>query len=427
MISKSILQTIIQDQKEHFGLPNHLIQRDVLYRINNHLDDPNIIILSGVRRCGKSTLLHQLRQQLPQSNYFLNFDDERLAAFTVDDFQILYESFIELYGQEQVYYFDEIQNIPGWERFVRRLHDYGHKVYVTGSNASMLSKELGTRLTGRYIAIDVYPLSFKETLTHTTDASVFQKNVLSTHEKIALKKAFIDYMQLGGFPEYRKFKKLDYLQTLLRSILYRDVLVRHHLTNDIAMRELVHYCASNIGKEISYHKLAQLLGIKNGTTIKDYLSHLNDAYLCFALPQYHHSLKAQLKNPKKIYMIDHALALASGFRTSCDDGRVLENIVYIELLRRQHDVFSFKDRFECDFIIRTSRHITTALQVTLSLSNKTTRQREINGLIHACNHHPITHATIITLDEHDHISIDVSGRSIDIQIIPIYQWLLSNG
>ena len=190
-MNKEQLRDIVIDQNVS-KIVKKLTARSIYTQLKTFQQSSQVVILSGIRRCGKSTLLGQIRDDNVEKDYYLNFDDDRLVQFELSDFQVLYELFIELYGPQKTFYFDEIQNIPGWERFIRRLHDEGNKMYITGSNASMLSAELGTRLTGRYIEIQVYPFSFLEFLAYQ-DKSELAHSPLTTLIKGQLKSALNDF------------------------------------------------------------------------------------------------------------------------------------------------------------------------------------------------------------------------------------------
>jgi predicted AAA+ superfamily ATPase len=252
-MEKQILREVIADQKRQ-ELPSDLVEREIYHNIESYLTDLQIIVISGIRRCGKSTLLQQIRQRCAQQDFYLNFDDERLLHFKVTDFQMLLEVFVEMYGEQKLLFFDEIQNIKGWERFVRRLHDNGYKVIVTGSNALMLSRELGTHLTGRYHQVELFPFSFREYL-------LFEKFPLpdysSTVGRSILQQKFNNYTEDGGIPGYLATKQKDYLKVLYEGILYRDIVARYNLNKIAELKELVYYCASNIGKEISFNVYTQ--------------------------------------------------------------------------------------------------------------------------------------------------------------------------
>lgn len=422
LMNKQQLKDIIIDQHA-IRLPAPLVKRDTYIDITQAKKSKQIIIISGLRRCGKSVLQEQLRYELGKSDYFINFDDDRLIDFKLEDFQMLYESFIELYGIQKTFYFDEIQNIVGWERFVRRLHDAGNKLYITGSNASMLSMELGTRLTGRYIEYHLYPYSFSEFLSYKGFKKL-KPSHLTTLKKSTLKREFNAFMQDGGLPEYIEQKYEDYLHSLYESIIYRDVIVRYKINNHQAIKELVYYLASNIGKDCSFNSLKKTLGLASATTVSNYCDYLQSTFLCYFVRRYDHSLKKQLQSVKKIYFVDQALAMKIGFRTSKDQGRLLENIVFLELIRRGKDVYYHKDKHECDFILRENTKITSAIQVCVSLDNEKTKEREIAGLVEAMQTYQLTTGFILTEDTNTQETILVKEKEYHITILPIWLWCL---
>ena len=238
-----------------------------------------------MRRSGKSTLLKEIKTSFYKNKtvYYFNFEDEHLINFTVEDFNLLYETFIELFGKHKTFFFDEIQNIKGWELFVRRMYDRGFKFILTGSNSSMLSRELGSRLTGRYISIELYPFSFKEYL-------LFKKITppphILTEERALIKSAFNDYLKNGGIPEYLIYNNNELLKTLYENILYRDILVRYGLNDEKSLKELAHYIFSNYATEISYNKLKAMLNVGSLNTVKNYVHYLENSYLVFTIPKY---------------------------------------------------------------------------------------------------------------------------------------------
>jgi len=415
---KELLKAVIYDQQS-LVWDDRFVKRAIPAGISAHNE---IEVISGVRRCGKSTLLHQIRAIRNEQDYYLNFDDERLVNFKVADFQLLYETFIELFGLQKTFYFDEIQNIAGWERFVRRLHDHGNKVFITGSNATMLSRELGTHLTGRYSKIELYPFSFSEYLQFN-GRTVKQKDISGTTGKSELQRFFNEYLVHGGFPAYLQHKSETYLKSLYESILYRDVMVRNHLTNERELLELVNYLASNISRLASYNALAKIVGVKNATTIKNYLGFLQNTYLLFLVSKYDYALKKQLQNSKKVYFIDNALVNRLGFSFSGEKGRMLENLIFIELKRKDKEVYYHNDRFECDFVIKNGIHITEAIQVCHTFDLPDTREREIKGLIDAMQCYGLKEGMIITNDMDEHVSID----GFKIEIIPAWKWLVKDG
>lgn len=421
-MERETLKYIVMDQRT-FRSPKYFYHRTVIEKIQRFADDPNIIILSGIRRAGKSTIQRMLQLDLLKTNsysdYYFNFDDERLVQFQVDDFQTLLEVLIELFGSQSTFYFDEIQNIEGWERFIRRLYEQGKKIYITGSNARLLSEELGTHLTGRYIQLEVYPLSFLEIVHHQYPEALTQK-AFSTTDVGMLLRHFSNYLKNGGIPEYLEFEKTEYLQNLLEGILYRDIIVRYKIQDAKALRETVYYLASNIGKEFSYTNLASTVGLSSPHTIGNYCDYLEKCYLFFFVCRYSHSLQKQIQSNKKCYMIDPALIRTAGFRVSEDKGRLLENIVFLHLRKQTKEIYFYKEKKECDFLVREGNRVAQAIQVTTSLSDPEVRNREIEGLLEALNAHQLQEGIILTENETE--TIEISG--VRILVLPIWKWLL---
>lgn len=409
-ILKEVLLTQANQEDER------IIPRTLFAKVREVLTTPFIIIITGVRRSGKSTLLQEIRTD---SCYYVNFDDDRLIPFTVGDFQTLQELLIELFGEKNTFIFDEIQNIPGWERYVRRLHDQKKKIFISGSNASMLSRELGTHLTGRNIALSLYPFSFTEYLSfrgipkNTT-------NLTSTGKGI-LKKAYNEYLSDGGFPEYLKTKKEEYLRSLYDNVIYRDIITRYKIISEKPIKEMVYYIASNIGKELSFNTLKKLTGLTSATTIKEYIAYLENSYFVFLIPRYSPSLKVQAYSPKKVYFIDTCLARLLGFRPTEDRGRLMENVVFLSLKQKNDEIFFHKEKRECDFLTRKQGKLTEAIQVTTALK-ESNREREIEGLLEALKKYKLREGVIITEDQEDTIIID--GKKLT--VIPIWRWLIEN-
>ena len=416
-MNRFILKEVIIDQKKNLDLVERsLISRTVLNAFDKIHHNPFIIIITGIRRSGKSTLLRQFMEK--RGGYYLNFDDDRLINFKVDDFQMLTELFIELYGKESIYYLDEIQVIEGWETYVSRLHDSGNKVYVTGSNAAMLSKEMGTRLTGRHLQLTLYPFSFYEFCIYNK-IQVSDEKQLSTEDKSSLRMLFQKYLTTGGFPEYLLTENREYIKTLYNNIIYRDVIARYKLTSEQTIKELMLHVSANIAKEISYNSLKNVLRAGSATTIKDYLSYISNSYMIFLVPKFHFSIKSQIYSNKKVYMIDTAMALMTGFRLSNDSGRLLENTVCIELLRAGYELFYFRDKYECDFIALKNNEY-TAMQVCYDL-NEANRAREISGLLEAMKKLDLNEGFLITLGNDE----DVIFEEKTIHIFSAFRWFLN--
>ncbi len=430
-MDRDLLKQVILEQHE-YKLPQDYIEREINSVITRLLVGDSILIITGVRRSGKSVVLQNIRQQQSEADYYINFDDDRLVNFGLEDFQTLYEVFIELFGEQKSFYFDEIQNIPDWERFVRRLHDQGNKIIITGSNASMLSKELGTRLTGRHVAVTVYPFSFREFVMFKNPSLLvsLEKNtqtILITKQKGLLSGLFNEYLQIGGIPEYVRHKQPEYLQALYENIIYRDIIVLNKLNKPKELKQLVFYVASNIGKSSSFNALRKMLQLGNASTISEYFGYLEDSYLCFILNRYSTSIKKQIMSEKKQYIIDHGLARLIGFRHSDDFGRILENIVFIELKRRGYNVYVHHETKECDFVIQQDNHITAAIQVCKNMDAPETKEREYKGLLDAMICYKLDKGLILTeaMEKTDIIKTD--AKIYNVVIMPVWKWLLING
>ena len=415
---KDLLKQIILEQQEILHAPNkRYVQR---YIADEWLQTSEILIISGIRRCGKSVLMQQMRDRLVEKDFFFNFDDERLANFKLDDFQKLQECFVELFGEQHTYYFDEIQNIEGWERFVRRLYNAGNKIIITGSNARMLSRELGTHLTGRYIQVEIYPFSFQEYLA-MNEIPVNAKTLYTTTGRATMVKSFVKYMECGGFPKFLQDGSVSYLTSLYESIIYRDILTRNGLTNEKEMLEMMFYLASNATKRVTYSSLGKVVGIQHPDTIKNYLEYIQQTYLISQLFRYDPSVKKQMMSPKKIYFVDNAIIKRIGFNATENNGVFLENLVFIELKRRGWDVYYYADKKECDFIVRKGLHISDAYQATLKMDSPQTREREIAGVREAMQAYSLSKGYILTFEGKETINFD-DGTIVE--VVPVWEWIL---
>ncbi len=401
MILRDVLKQIVKSQESEILSAEKGVKRERLGEID--LDLPHAQIISGVRRCGKSTFMRQLMDLTENLGYF-NFEDPRALTFEVSDFNKLEEIFNEEYGTCNAFFFDEIQNIPQWEVAVRSLLDRGKKVIVTGSNASLLSRELGTRLTGRHLRHELFPFSYTEMLTLTK-----KKQGVESFDK---------YMRKGGFPEYLKYSRIDILQSLFEDLIARDIIVRHNIRNSKTLKEMAVYLLTNTSKEFTYNSLRKIFSLGSTNTATSFVSYLEDSYIVFIVPKFDYSLRKQLVNPKKVYSIDVGLANANSVSFSEDKGRVLENIVYLKLREKTKEIFYYKGKGECDFVVREGKKITRAVQVCYSL-NEETQKREINGLLEALNEFNLAEGLILTHDQEDQIGI--GGRKIIVK--PAWKWM----
>jgi len=417
-----IIRTLLIEQKEEFYSQDLGVERTKLAEIRKYKDTPYPIIISGLRRAGKSTLLAQIAHEFyPKNSYFfVNFEDERFLNFTVSDFTKLFELLIELFGDNKIFFLDEIQNITGWERFVSRMVRNGYKFYITGSNASMLSQELGTKLTGRYIPVELLPFSFDEYLRF--NKVTFPKiNLLTTLQKGKLKNIFANYLQSGGIPQALQYPELPIHRTLYDDILYRDIAARYKLTDTKALKELSFYLMSNIASPISYNKLKELLKLGSVTTVTSYIDYLQTSWLFFAVNKYAFSVKEQQIANKKIYSIDTGLIKSVAFSFSENRGKFLENLVFLNLWRLYKDVYYYKTKkgHEVDFYIPSKKLF---IQVCQSLANESTKERELQALTESMQEVEGSTALILTNNEKESYLID--NKSVN--SIPIYEWLLEN-
>jgi len=417
MINKEILRQIITQQKKELFLSQETVEREILEEILSWFNDNRVIILTGIRRAGKSTILKQIMQK--KSNFcYANFEDERFINFKSQDFEQLNEVLVEIYENPKIYFFDEIQNVEKFEVFIRRLQDQGKKIVITGSNASLLSKELGTRLTGRYKSFEVYPFSFREYLNFN-GINYNKEWFYLTEKKVKLIKSFEEYLFNGGLPEYLKNKDKEYIKTLYENILYRDIIARYLIKKQKIIKELASILSTNISSLFTYNSLKNDLGLSNSITVKEYISYLNNSYLFFELQKFDFSIRKQLNSPKKIYLVDPVFSQISSFNFSRNKGRLLENLVFIELKRRNKEIYYHSNKNECDFVIKNGRNAYEAIQVCYIL-NKDSQEREINGLLEAINKFKLKKGLILTYEQEDEIKI----KNKNIKIMSVWKWLL---
>lgn len=419
MLTKELLRQIVTQQKNTVRLPEGTVKREILDSIMGSLNDSRVLIITGIRRSGKSTLLKQMIQNVKDYCY-VNFEDERFIDFKAQDFESLNEVLIEIYNNPKIYFFDEIQNIDKFELFVRRLQDQDKKVVITGSNSALLSRELGTRLTGRYKSFEVYPFSFKEFLSFNGTA-YSRDDFYLAEKKVKLLKLFNDYFNLGGMPEYLKNKDIEYIRTVYENIIYKDVIARYSIKKQKIVRELVNILLANISSLFTYNSIKKPLGLSNSITVKEYISYLCNSYLFFELQKFDFSMKRQLTAPKKSYVIDNAFSRIMGFNFSENKGRLLENMVFIELKRRGKEIYYYSNNSECDFVIKTLNKISSAIQVCYSLT-KENREREISSLLEAMQKFKLKVGYILTYEQEEEIRKDKKT----IKVLPVLKWLLQD-
>lgn len=400
MLLTSTISDIIAAQEES------LVNRDSGLKRKELVNLPDLathaLIISGIRRCGKSTLLLQLMKKRYPDALYLNFEDPRLSAFDGNDFQRLDE--IIKAAEKEVLLFDEIQVVDQWEKYLRQKLDEGYKIVVTGSNASLLSRELGTKLTGRHITTELFPFSYHE-------FNLFNKSKPSTE-------SLQNYLISGGFPGYLKAKTPEILIQLFDDILIRDIAVRHGIRDVKTLQQLSIYLISNVGKLITANRLKQPFQIGATSTVMEYLSHLEDTYLFSFIPKFSYSARKQLVNPRKVYAIDTGLVGALSGSFSEDTGRKFENLVYLHLRRKYKDIFYFSEKGECDFIVFDKGKLSEIVQVCSEL-NQDNLDRELNGLYEALDFFKAKTGKIVTLNQTDHFK---KGNKTA-QVIPAYLFM----
>ncbi|MCL1943590.1 MAG: ATP-binding protein [Candidatus Azobacteroides sp.] len=400
MLQKQYLQEIMISQKETIVRKDKSLSREQLLLLPDVKNFATIV--SGIRRCGKSTLLFQmLREKYPQAVY-INFDDPRLVDFELSDTGKLDELIAE--SRSNVLMFDEIQIIKGWERYVRQKSEENFRVFVTGSNTSLLSGESGTSLTGRHLSSELFPFSYNEFCRFFS----LEKN----------KESVLKYLNKGGFPEYLKNDVPEILMMLLDDILFRDIAIRYNLRDIKTLQRLTLFLLSNVGNYVSGNKLKNTFNILSTTTILEYFSHLEQCYLLNFVPLFDYSLKKQNINPKKIYAIDTGLVEIVTPSFKSDAGHKFENLIFLSLRRQYKEIYYYKNKGECDFLIMEKGIIHRAIQACYHL-NPDNLQRELSGLYEAMQTFDLKNGFIITLDQKDHFEKD--GMSVE--VLPSFLFL----
>ena len=393
MITRQLLKEIIEDQQEVFKRKGWIDRFAEM-----PLKSSRIVIVTGIRRCGKSTLLKQ--KLLPgERGLCINFEDTRLVGFTLEDFQKLEDLFRE--SSRAYLVLDEVQMVKGWELYARAAHEKGISLFISGSNASMLSRELGTHLTGRYRAIELFPFSYGEYLVHAR-----QERGIGSFE---------GYFSHGGFPEYLEDQDPGYHRTLLRDIITRDIAVRRNIQNENQLIRLAVHLLSNTGKEFSYNRLAGLLEFKSVRTVIDYCDYLRDSYILDLVPMFAFSYRKQIANPKKAYGVDPAFARSNSTSFSQDLGRRLENMVYNKLRQQHLEIFYLRQQgAECDFLVKEKGRVIMAVQSCWEVNNEN-MARELAGLRVAREVAGAGKPVIITWDQEDTLD--------GIPLVPAWKWL----
>lgn len=420
-MDKQLLKQILRDNQQE-------VERYVVEPRDLKFEGFPCHVLVGVRRAGKSYMLYHVIQQLLAQGHkwdeilYLNFEDERLENFDTDDFNRLLECHQEMYGKRPMLFLDEIQNIDSWHKFARRMADSQYTIFITGSNAKMLSGEINTTLGGRFLIAEVYPYSFKEFLT-VHQVPTGELDLLSTEGRARVIRCFDEYLHYGGLPAAALLPaKRNYLSSVYQKIYMGDIIARNKITNVSGIRVLVRKMAESVCRPISYNRINNLLSSVGGklslaTTIK-YVEYCEDAWLLLRLRNYASAL-ADKESNCKYYFIDTGIL---GLFLIDKDAMLLENIVALQLFRIYgHDpenerVFFYHHNFEVDFYVPDAE---LAIQVSYSLRDDETRKRETEALHKLPHHLPCSRRIILTYDEEETIT-DQHGI---IEVTPVWKWL----
>lgn len=420
MITRDLLRTIIQEGKETIQ-EVELLTRPFDFEPNARY------VMVGVRQAGKSYTLYQIAKKLIKDGFeldqfvYLDFDDERLIGMKADELDLILQAFNSSYALTPVFFFDEIQNVDGWEHFARRLANRKLKVYISGSNAKMLSREIQSTLGGRYMETRIFPYSFKEFLTAngielTTDWKY-------TSQRYDVKRCFDEYFKWGGFPELLLFNnKRKWLNDLYKKILLNDIILRNKVKNEMAIRLTFRRLAESVMMPVSYTRISNLIKAAGGTssvsTVSDYVKYAKEACFIFSLENY--AAKFSEKEAiKKHYFIDNGLL---SIFMSQGNSPLLENLIAIDLYRRHDEVYFYRTDFEVDFLLPDQRMAIQAAYSVLGSENTDTLERELTGLEKISKRFPDYKLLIVTFDEEGEIE---SKKGHKVEIIPAWKFLLT--
>lgn len=403
------MRNIISNQKKERDmlLARPYITRQTKYDEQSLLSSKQIKLITGPRRSGKST---QALMLLKNRNFaYLNFDDGKLLNAWDED--LVTETLLQVYPGFEFLMLDEIQNIEGWDLWVSKLYRQGINMVITGSNAKLLSSEMATLLTGRYLQIEMLPFSLKEFCEWKNSADTAVIN---------------DYLHNGGYPETLQSRELTqgYLSTLFDSTIWKDITQRHKVRNVEDLNNLAMYLLSNFSNPLSVNELAEAIGMSSVTTTKKFMGYLHEPYLFYYLPRYNNKLKLMNKAPQKTYVIDNGFVTAKAFMVSENLGRLLENQVFIELLRRGYStettLFYYRSRNdkETDFVTRKGSHVDSLIQVCYDLSNERAMKREIDSIVECAGELNCQNLVIVTMNEER--TIECNGHQI--KVVPIQKF-----
>ena len=432
-MKKDFLKRLIVEFHES-ELPE-LIERKI---IDVDLSTRKIVSIIGPRRCGKTYYLYYLMKKLAQQGVdksrllYVNFEDERILPFNVKDFNAILEAYFELYPEnknKEIYvFFDEIQNVDGWEVAVRRIYDKEKaRIFITGSSSKLLSMEISTALRGRTISYELQPFSFLEVLT--AKGVDVTPDLLYSSKRFRVKKLLEEYMEFGSFPEVvleeSENNRIRILQEYLSTIFFRDLVERYSVKNTILLRELVRFLVSNISRYFSasrFYKLAKQNFRITKRTVLNYCAYLEDVRLIIFVKKFG-TLKEQMVSSRKVYCVDVGFKTASGFYTSEDFGRIAENLVFLKLRESQLkdplvEIYYWKEKHEVDFIVKRGNTIEKIIQVCWDVEGA--KEREVKGLIEASRFFRVKEGVVITGDFESEEVVE----GVKIKYVPLWSWLL---
>ncbi len=416
MLSKDLIKDVIVENQRFISLVN-FFERDYAF------EDALNYVLVGLRRAGKSYLLYQRIHQLLEKGHrmeeicYFNFEDDRLGIMTLADLDIIKSAYEEMFDTQPVFFFDEIQIVEGWEKFARRLADQKYRVYITGSNAKMLSSEIATTLGGRYMIMEVFPLSFAEYLSFL-GINVKEKNALHLHRK-EIVKHFEFYFRFGGLPEVMNVAdKRSWLSGLFNKVFFGDLIARYDIRNDFGLRILAKKLAESVKHPSSYNRLANVVsstGKKASTdTVIDYVNYMCESWLLLPLENIIGKL-TERNTQRKYYFIDNGIL---NLFLPDPEASLLENMVAINLIRKyKNEVCFYHNGVEVDFYLPEQKKL---IQASYSLQDESTFQRETEALVKVSKRFEVDDLMIITKDEETILEKD--GKTI--QVVPLWKWLL---
>lgn len=427
MKKDQLFDVILQHQELFREKTGDIIERDL--DVGKFIRGKEIVIITGIRRSGKSTVLKLIGEKyrnLNENVLFINFEDIRLADITIENYHDIENIAIELFSNQKktIFFFDEIQYAPSWERWLNNLHFKGYKVFVTGSNANILGKEIATSLTGRNVVLDLYPFSFREYLK-LKETEIPSEERLSSEKSAEILHYFKKYLESGGFPEVLKEENSELSGSYFHDILKKDIENRNKVRDSTGLARLATYLATNAGSVFTYSTLKKVTGIKSNNTISQYIGYFRDSYLFYTLPAFYFSLKKQAQASSKIYAGDNGFLKTVSLNFSKNTGQKLENLVFLYLLqsRKGSQIFYHtgkKSETECDFLIIKNTSVSSAIQVSADMRTEKTKQREIRGLIDALSEYKLKNGYILTMDSSG--EEEVSGKRI--RITPVWKYML---